>query len=254
MAASRVGSRRLSGDAGLLERSLATLVGSWAYLAGGSPGAEILEVGSATVAAFVHAPDRDFLNNTLLAPGLGDLGPTLGSVERAYAERGIERFAIWVHESDPAAVEAITGYGYRHDTSTLAMAMRADDFVPADTSVLDLAEPDLAEFWRVAEVEGLGPELRPDGAHFYLSRFQGTASATLMALDHDRDCGIFIVGTAPHARRQGIATALSAHALREAFGRGCRTASLQATPMAEAVYRRVGFRDLGRFDEFVLER
>jgi hypothetical protein len=29
--------------------------------------------------------------------------------------------------------------------------------------------------------------------------------------------------------------------------RGCRTASLQATPLAEGMYAAAGFRDLGRF-------
>ena len=85
-------------------------------------------------------------------------------------------FASWL--STPERVRSgirreIFSRGYRRDTSTRAMAMEAADLVLADTSVLDLAEPDPAEFWRVAEVEGLGPELRPEGAHFYVSRFQG---------------------------------------------------------------------------------
>ena len=67
-----------------------------------------------------------------------------------------------LNESDPASAETIFSRGYRRDTSTRAMAMEAADLVLADTSVLDLAEPDPAEFWRVAEVEGLGPELRPE--------------------------------------------------------------------------------------------
>lgn len=60
-----------------------------------------------------------------------------------------------------------------------------------------------------------------------------------------------MVGTAPTARRRGIATALSAHAVAEAERRGCATVSLQATEMAVGVYARVGFRDLGRFEEYV---
>jgi hypothetical protein len=37
----------------------------------------------------------------------------------------------------------------------------------------------------------------------------------------------------------------------DARARGCRTASLQSTPMAERVYAAVGFRDLGRILEYV---
>jgi ribosomal protein S18 acetylase RimI-like enzyme len=72
-----------------------------------------------------------------------------------------------------------------------------------------------------------------------------------MAFDHEGDCGIYMVGTVPAARRRGIATALSAHAVAEARLRGCTTVSLQATEMAVGVYARVGFRDLGRFEEYV---
>jgi hypothetical protein len=47
------------------------------------------------------------------------------------------------------------------------------------------------------------------------------------------------------------AAALTARHLRDAADRGCSTASLQSTPMAERVYTSVGFRDLGRFLEYV---
>jgi predicted GNAT family acetyltransferase len=60
-----------------------------------------------------------------------------------------------------------------------------------------------------------------------------------------------MVGTAPAARRQGLATALSAHAAAEARERGCTTVSLQSTKMAESIYASVGFRDCGCFDEYV---
>lgn len=86
---------------------------------------------------------------------------------------------------------------------------------------------------------------------FYVARCGGENAAMLMAFDHDGDCGIYMVGTVAAARRRGIATALSAHAVAAARERGCTTASLQATAMAEGVYARVGFHDLGRFDEFV---
>jgi len=39
--------------------------------------------------------------------------------------------------------------------------------------------------------------------------------------------------------------------LLAAAARGCRTATIQSTPMAERVYAAVGFRDLGRFLEYV---
>jgi ribosomal protein S18 acetylase RimI-like enzyme len=235
----------------LFERSVATLVQSWRYLASGSPGAEAIEADGAAIAAFVHEPDREFLNNSLL-PGDGPgFEAALRSVERVYAERGIERFAVWVHESDAAAAGMLAARGYAYDSSTRSMAMDLADFTSPGVPPLDLAEPDLEAFWRVAEVPGMTPGLPSAGAHFYLARFEGRPAATLMAFDHEGDCGIYMVGTAPAARRRGIATSLSALAVAEARKRGCETASLQATPMAESVYAAIGFRDLGRFDEYV---
>jgi predicted GNAT family acetyltransferase len=55
----------------------------------------------------------------------------------------------------------------------------------------------------------------------------------------------------PHARRRGLGTALTALHLQLARDRGCKTASLQATEMAERIYAAIGFRDLGRFVEYV---
>ena len=72
-----------------------------------------------------------------------------------------------------------------------------------------------------------------------------------MALDHGGDCGIYNVTTLEHARRRGLGTALTALHVHDALARGCQTASLQSTPMAERVYAAVGFRGLGRITEYV---
>jgi predicted GNAT family acetyltransferase len=72
-----------------------------------------------------------------------------------------------------------------------------------------------------------------------------------MAFDLGDDSGIYNVGTREHARRRGLGTAVTALLAHDAAARGRRTASLQSTPMAEGVYRAVGFRDLGRILEYV---
>jgi hypothetical protein len=74
---------------------------------------------------------------------------------------------------------------------------------------------------------------------------------TPQAFDHCGDCGIYNVGTLEHARRRGFRTALTALRVHEARARGCQTASVQSTEMAERVYAAVGFRDLGRILEYV---
>jgi ribosomal protein S18 acetylase RimI-like enzyme len=74
--------------------------------------------------------------------------------------------------------------------------------------------------------------------------------ASALAYYFGTDCGIYNVGTAERARRYGLGTALTAVQLYDARERGCVTASLQSTPMAERVYAAVGFRDLGRILEY----
>jgi GNAT superfamily N-acetyltransferase len=65
-----------------------------------------------------------------------------------------------------------------------------------------------------------------------------------------RAMGMALVGTLEHARRRGLGTALTTIALHDARDRGCKTASVQSTEMAEGVYAAAGFRDLGRFLEY----
>jgi GNAT superfamily N-acetyltransferase len=238
-------------DADLFDRSVATLLASSRYFATGSSGAEVIETDGAAIAAFVRPPDSEFLNNAVLLSGSEDLGATFDRVERVYGERGIGRYAVWVHESERAAADVLKARGYSYDSSTRAMAMPIADFAELDIASVDVVDLSPPEFWRVGGLADLLPELSADRAHFHVARFEGKDAATLMAFDHEGDCGIYMVETVPAARRNGLATALSAHAVAEARRRGCTTASLQATPMAEGVYTKVGFRDFGRFDEYV---
>ena len=239
------------GDAELFDRSVATLVESWAYLASGSPGAGVTRIDGAAIAVFVRRPDRDFLNNAVLTRRPADLARTMATIEATYARLEIERFAVWTHESEVGTAAALRDRGYRLDTSTRTMAMPIDALVEVDRTGLDVTEPGLEEFWAVDGLPGLVPALDPSAGHFYVARLDGEGVAMLMAFDHAGDCGIYMVGTVEAARRRGVATALSAYAVGAARERGCLTASLQATAMAEGVYTGVGFRDLGRWQEYV---
>ena len=53
--------------------------------------------------------------------------------------------------------------------------------------------------------------------------------------DHEGDCGIYNVATLAPARRRGLAAGLTARLLQAAKARGCTSASLQSTPIAERV-------------------
>ena len=87
-----------------------------------------------------------------------------------------------------------------------------------------------------------------------MARLHGRNVATALSYDHDGDCGIFNVSTLPWARRRGLGSALTALQLHAAKRRGCTTATLQSTAMAERVYAALGFENLGTIREYVRQQ
>ena len=168
----------------------------------------------------------------------------------AYAAGRVDRFAVWVHESDRVMRADLQRRGYAFAESTRAMGMVLDHVrIPRPDMELGLA--DWEEHRRIGGLPS-GILAKADRSTFYLlvARLGGENVATALALDHDGDCGIYNVGTVEPARRRGLATALTALHLHQALARGCCTASLQSTPAAERVYAAAGFRDLGRILEY----
>ena len=89
-------------------------------------------------------------------------------------------------------------------------------------------------------VDELGePETAP-GLSAWVMLQNNVAVAGTWSFVHERDCGIYTVGTMPRWRRRGLARRLVEHALADARRRGARTASLQSTPMAQRLLPIVG--------------
>jgi GNAT superfamily N-acetyltransferase len=172
-------------------------------------------------------------------------------MEAVYAAAGITRFAAWVHETDPAMRTGLEQRGYTLDTTTRAMGMALDD-IRVPRPEIPLGPAGWAEYLRM---DSLPPDFleHADHAAFHLlaARIDGEMVAAALAYDFGGDSGIYNVGTVERARRRGLGTALTAAQVHDARDRGCQTASLQSTPMAERVYSAVGFRDLGRILEYV---
>jgi len=232
--------------ADLYEIGSATLLASWEAYARGARDATLIRAPGVAAAVFPHLPERAVYNNALLEPGAD-----LDAMEAAYAAAGVERFAAWVHETDGALRADLEARGYTLDTTTRAMGMALDDFHVAPPE-LELDPPEWPAYvaWleRVGVPEGLLAGVDPREFHLLIAR---GAPATALAFDCGDDCGIYNVGTLEPARRRGLGTALTARLLHDAKARGRRTASLQATAMAERLYAALGFRDLGRILEFV---
>jgi GNAT superfamily N-acetyltransferase len=242
-------------DTDLYARGAATLLASWEAVARGSGGASLARLDGVSAAVFPSEPERAVYNNALLDRDLGaaSRAAAVDGMEAAYGAAGVDRYAAWAHESDAAMRTELELRGYAVEESTRAMGMALEDAAPALPEVA--VEPaDWAEYLhylRAFDVTaGLLAGTDPGAFHVLAARVAGETVATGLAFDHDGDCGVFNVSTLAPARRRGLGTALTTRLLRDAAARGCRTASLQSTPMAERVYAAAGFRDLGRFLEY----
>jgi ribosomal protein S18 acetylase RimI-like enzyme len=233
----------------LYDRQVATLVASWRAYARHSDGARVADIAGAVVCLFPSAPESGVYNNALLPRGL-DVGRSrevIAAVEEVYREAGIPRYAIWAHE----AAGALEAGGLRFDTSTRAMATSLDRLAVPRPEI-ELADLDWATYvQRFLEIPDLLCGASAEEFHLRVARLDGREVGAVIAWDHEGDRGIFNLGTVPAARRRGVGTALTALLLHEARERGCTTASLQSTPIAEGVYAALGFADLGRYLEYV---
>jgi GNAT superfamily N-acetyltransferase len=242
-------------DTDLYVRGAETLIASWEAIARGSRGAAVLRTSGVAAAVFPAGPEGGIYNNALLERDLGPAGryDAVVAMEAAYASAGVDRFAAWVHESDEAMRAQLEARGYTIDTSTRAMGMALGDIRPVPDE-MDIAPAGWSEYVRYLEAFELPPDLLagvdPTAFHVLVARLEGEIVATGLAFDLGDDCGIYNVSTVERARRRGIGTALTTRLVHDAAERGCGTATLQSTEMAECVYASVGFRDLGRFLEY----
>jgi GNAT superfamily N-acetyltransferase len=243
-------------DADLYLRGAATLLASWEEYARGSAGAVLQRLNGVSAAVFPGGPERGVYNNALLERDLGptERAPAVDAMEAAYRSAGVERYAAWIHESDEGMRGELMCRGYTVDESTRAMGMSLDG-VSLPVPDVDIRPLEWAAY--LAYLEGVGVPAGllsgadPSAFHTLGVRLAGESVATAIAFDNDSDCGIFNMSTVHSARRRGLGTALAARHVHDAVERGCSTASLQSTAMAERVYAAVGFGDLGRFLEFV---
>jgi hypothetical protein len=78
----------------------------------------------------------------------------------------------------------------------------------------------------------------------YLALVDDEPVSTAMSSLRGGGVGIFNVATPPHLRGRGYGAAVTARAAEDGFAAQAELAWLQASPMGEPVYRRMGFRQV----------
>ena len=227
----------------------------FARCASSSPGGSAVELGGGAVrAAVMPAIPHASIVNCVTHAGAAVLGERIDELDALYRNSGVHAWSGWTHERDQATRTALAQAGFTLDSDPMSMALDLDDPMAPPAELDWTPEPDPAELANVVEPSygfprgmfAAGFPGLPGGVHSYLARHEGQPASVVMASDLDGDCGIFLVGTIPEARGLGLSTALMRRALADATERGCRTSTLQASQMGYPVYRRLGYRDLGR--------
>ncbi len=88
-------------------------------------------------------------------------------------------------------------------------------------------------------------------AHVVIARREGAAIATAMMYESDGVASLQWVGTVPSARTSGLGALVTTAATNLAFERGASSCTLQASPMGEPVYRRLGYTTIYHYSEYV---
>lgn len=236
----------------LYQRGIDTPLACWEHFAGGSSGASLLRLQGVSVAVFPEGGERSVYYNAVLERELDPVErrSALEAMEDVYAGAGIDQFAAWAHEDDRGTRAELEQRGYVVTETTCAMGMSLDDLPPLRIE-LDLSslswDDYLATFGLPA---GLLRGVDRSALHVLVAQLGGAPLSTATSFEFAGDCGIYNVSTLEHARSRGLATAITSRLLWDARDRGCRTASLQSTEMAERAYTAAGFRDLGRIIEY----
>src|SRR3954471_4747974 len=142
-------------DESLLRRGTETLLASWREYARDVRRASFQRLPGVTVAVFAEEPERAVFNNAVRALGLegAALDGAITAMEAAYSTAGVDRYAVWAHETDAGQRAELEQRGYTFDSSTLAMGLDLHD-VCLPRPELPAGGADWDEFLAVIEAPG----------------------------------------------------------------------------------------------------
>lgn len=224
------------------------------------PGAEI-EVGAGWVFGAGRSPHPVISNAAFRVDDGLDPGELIERARRFFAthDRG---FAVWARadlEEDRDLIGAAEGLGLQavYAMPEMVLGGRAEAApLPAGAELRRVASAaDADDYWTVAASAyasiGFPPEifafyeghegLQADNVAAFLAHLDGQPAGIAMTVVSHDVAGIYWVGCTEAARGRGLGQAMTATAVNAGLDIGAKTASLQASPMGESIYRRMGF-------------
>jgi ribosomal protein S18 acetylase RimI-like enzyme len=187
------------------------------------------------------------------------LEAALPQLEDFYRSHGIR---LWRVLAPPGSTveQAVGRAGYRLEGAIPAMGLSLVD-TALEPPAIPLDQLQGQEELVPLNAEAFGPGSSIELQTWHAQRFphvhvrglreDGALISGGLAHDVEDTAGIYLVATASTARSRGLATEVMRGLLLDARARGRSAAVLQATPLGYGVYRRLGFRDLGGWAQWV---
>lgn len=229
-------------------------------LFGLDPGAE-LEVGDGWLFAAGSA-SHPVISNAAFRLDDGLDAEELIERARAFFAPRKRGFAVWARagtSEDADLVDAAERAGLKNVYETPEMVREGapvEQLLPDGVGLRRVTSAeDAAHYWEIAISSyasiGFPPEvfafyendevLWSDGVAAFLADLDGRPAGISMTIVTHGVAGIYWVGATEEARGRGLGRAVTAAAVNAGLEMGATSASLQASPMGEPIYRRMGF-------------
>jgi ribosomal protein S18 acetylase RimI-like enzyme len=211
-----------------------SLLSSWRLLASVDPDARIVDDGPAVTMTHSHPA----LCNAILRDVTG--------LDRIRGEFASRHHAIWIRTPDTERSQALASAGYVRDVRTVPMLLDLEHWVPheVEPTVVAVSPGDLAVH------SGMDSSLLDAVPDTFAHATPGWESWALTMTTGEAVNVSFVITRVEHQRR-GLAQAVMTRALIDARERGSRHAALQSTEEGLRLYRRLGFRAVGEWQEWV---
>ena len=223
----------------------------------------------------IYGPGGDAIHNPVMVHGPTTVERVLDVAARSCRALG-RKYALFLRAHADQHLEAgIEAAGYRFVYATPGMYLTRERFRPVATEVAGLevrpvASEDEAQVYgeRVAEsfaIYGIAPETvrsffeRLDGlanptVQGYIGWLQGEAVTGAILYASHGVAGVGWVWTRPTHFGQRLAEVATSAVLADGFGRGLEIANLQASPLGQKVYARMGFETPTEYKTFLPTR